>query len=137
MDWKNYWHPVRYATVSGIIRAIRATWNNSKFREADALKRFTQPHFLVIDEVGRQFGTDEEKMQIEELLDMRYQEKLPTLVCTNVDKSQLANFLGERGLTGCAKTAESWPYAIGRVTGERKRTDHLDINLICGSLTRR
>src|ERR1700733_4567330 len=36
------------------------------------------------------------------------------------------------GLTGCAKTAESWPYAIGRGTGERKRTDHLDTSLICG-----
>jgi DNA replication protein DnaC len=51
----------------------------------------------VIDEVGRQFGTEAEKTQIEELLGMRYQEGLSTLVCTNVDISQLANFLGERG----------------------------------------
>jgi DNA replication protein DnaC len=92
------WHPVRYATVSGVIRAIRETWNNSELREADAIKKFTRPHLLVLDEVGRQFGSDAEKTQIEEILDMRYQEMKPTIVCTNVgDKGQLTTFLGERG----------------------------------------
>ena len=88
--------------------------SNSELREADALKRITQPHLLVIDEVGRQFGTDAEKTQIEESLGMRCQEELPN-----------------------AKMAESWPYAIGRGTWERKRTDHLYAKLISGSLTRR
>jgi DNA replication protein DnaC len=92
-------HPVRYATVSGIIRAIRETWNNHEVSEADALRKFTKPHLLALDEVGRQFGSDAEKTQLEELLDMRYQEMKPTIVCTNIgDKAQIATFLGERGL---------------------------------------
>jgi DNA replication protein DnaC len=92
------WHPVRYATVSGVIRAIRETWNNPEVREADAIRKFTRPHLLVLDEVGRQFGSDAERNQIEELLDLRYQEMRPTLVCTNVEKSQLPQYLGERGV---------------------------------------
>ncbi len=92
------WHPVRYATVSTIIRTIRETWNNPEVREADAIRKFTRPHLLVLDEVGRQFGSDAEKTQIEELLDLRYQDMRPTLICTNVEKSQLPQFLGERGL---------------------------------------
>jgi DNA replication protein DnaC len=99
-DWRSdEWHSVRYTTVSEFIRSIRATWNNPEVREADAIRKFTRPHVLVLDEVGRQFGSDAEKMQIEELLDLRYQDMRPTIVCTNVgDKSQLAQFLGERGL---------------------------------------
>jgi DNA replication protein DnaC len=91
------WHPVRYVTATDIIRTIRETWNNPEVREADAIRKFTRPHLLVIDEVGRSFGSDSEKTQIEELLDLRYQAMKPTLVCTNCDKAQIAQFLGERG----------------------------------------
>jgi DNA replication protein DnaC len=106
VDWRKDWHPVRYATCSEIIRSIRATWRK-KFdvSEADAIRKFTRPHLLVIDELGRQFGSDAEKTQLEELIDMRYQEVLPTIVVTNVgDKSQLASFLGERGLDRLRET---------------------------------
>ena len=91
-------HLVRYTTASGLIRAIRDTWNKSGVSEEDAIRKFTDPDLLVLDEVGRQFGSDAERTHIEELIDLRYQEMKPTIVCTNVEKSQLPQFLGERGL---------------------------------------
>lgn len=98
-DWRSAKsHLCRYTTASAMIRDVRETWGKKELSEVDALRKFTRPHLLVIDEVGRQYGSDAEKTQMEELLDMRYQEMRPTLVCTNCDKTQLAQFLGERGL---------------------------------------
>jgi len=56
-----------------------------------------RPHLLVIDEVGRQFGTDAEKAQSEELLGMRPKKNCRHSFAPSVDKSQLPNFPGERG----------------------------------------
>jgi DNA replication protein DnaC len=91
-------HSCRYTTASAMIRDVRETWGKRELSESDALRKYTRPHLLVIDEVGRQYGSDAEKLQIEELLDLRYQDKMPTIICTNVEKSQLPQFLGERGL---------------------------------------
>jgi DNA replication protein DnaC len=98
VDWRNTGHPVRYTTVAEAIRCIRSTWlKKSEVSEADAIARFVRPHLLVMDEVGVQYGSDAERTQIEEILDLRYREMRPTAICTNLKKSELPQFLGARG----------------------------------------
>jgi DNA replication protein DnaC len=98
VTWKKDWHPVRYATVAGVIRTIRETWRKkSELSEAQAIAKFTRPHLLVLDEVGQQFGSDAERTQIEEILDLRYRDVRPTLIVSNASKSELPQFLGSRG----------------------------------------
>jgi DNA replication protein DnaC len=98
-DWRNFKrYECRYATASQIFGDIRECWGNRKLREADAWAKFTHPHLLVIDEIGRQHGSDGERTILEELIDQRYSQMRPTLVISNCDREQIAQFIGERGL---------------------------------------
>jgi DNA replication protein DnaC len=90
---------VLYSTASEIIRTIRATWHRKADQnEAQALSRFTRPDLLLIDEVGVQMGSDSERAQLGELVDLRYRAMVPSLVITNCDKADLTHYLGERAV---------------------------------------
>jgi DNA replication protein DnaC len=105
VDWRNAWHPVRYTTVAEAIRSIRATWRRkSEVSEADAIAKYVRPHLLLLDEVAAQYGSDAERTQVEEILDLRYREMRPTAICSNASKSELPQFLGARG---CDRLSEN------------------------------
>jgi DNA replication protein DnaC len=90
-------YATRYATVAGVIREIRATWDRSSARsETEVLNSLRRFHLLVLDEVGVQFGTEKELVQFTELIDLRYQDNRPTLLISNFSKPELDAFLGPR-----------------------------------------
>ena len=87
----------RYFTVQELIRSIRATWQpGSRESEDTVLRRLQKLDFLVLDEVGVQFGTEAERTQLTEVMDMRYRAMKPTLVVSNCTRSELKKYLGER-----------------------------------------
>jgi DNA replication protein DnaC len=89
---------VRYTTASDLIREIRSTWSKGAgSSEGDAIGRFVKPDLLIIDEIGVQMGSDAERVQLSELIDLRYRKILPTLVITNCDRNALERLIGERG----------------------------------------
>jgi DNA replication protein DnaC len=90
-------HSVKYVTASEFIREIRSTWGKRERSEQDAYSRYAKPHLLVMDEIGLQFGSESERLQIGELIDQRYRSMLPTIVVSNLSKSELPTFLGARG----------------------------------------
>jgi DNA replication protein DnaC len=90
-------YSVKYTTVREFIREIRSTWDKRERCEADAFKSFARPHLLVLDEVGAQSGSEDERRMLEELLDMRYRGVRSTIVCTNLAISDIPKFIGERG----------------------------------------
>jgi DNA replication protein DnaC len=88
---------VRYTTVSDLIREIRSTWGKGAgSSEADAIGNFVKPDLLIIDEIGVQMGSDAERVQLSELIDLRYRQILPTLVITNCDRKTPERLIGER-----------------------------------------
>lgn len=90
---------VRYATAGEVIRMLRETWReNAKETEADVLKRIFGLHLLLIDEVGVQFGSDAEKVQLFEVIDGRYRALRPTIIISNLDLKGLTEYLGERAI---------------------------------------
>ena len=91
---------VRYTTASDAVRAIRATWRrDSRESETDALRRFTEPHLLMIDEVGSgQSASDSELGLLSEIIDQRYRDHRPTIVAGNVNAKALEMYLGERAV---------------------------------------
>jgi DNA replication protein DnaC len=92
------WHTCRYVSASGIIRDIRDSWGDREMTETRVFKKYTSPSLLVVDEIGRQNGDDRDRNLLDELIDLRYEAMKPTLISTNCDKLQMANFIGERGL---------------------------------------
>lgn len=94
----------RYYTVHGLIRTIRDTWDKaSPITERELMKQLINYDLLVLDEVGVQFGSEAEKVNIFELINGRYERMKPTIAISNLtlrtDESQQATIddaLGDR-----------------------------------------
>lgn len=99
-----------------IVRLLRSTWRDGKQpllggydsrdrgyievrrpdTEEEMLRMFGETPLLVIDEVGVQFGTDAETVQLFDVIDLRYRLQLPTVILSNLTGSELKKALGDR-----------------------------------------
>lgn len=87
----------RYLTVQRAVRRIKDTWNReSKERESDALRWMTEVDFLILDEIGVQFGSDFEKNLLFEVLNARYESRRPSVILSNLNQQEVQGYLGER-----------------------------------------
>ena len=90
-------HSGLFTTVLRAIRAVKQTYSKDSTETEDkAISRFVRPGFLVLDEVGVQFGSDTEKLILFEIINQRYERMLPTVVLSNLAKEGLEEFIGER-----------------------------------------
>lgn len=88
---------VLFTTVMRAIRRIRNTWGrDSEERETDAVAALTSPDLLILDELGVQVGTENEKLLIFDLLNERYEARLPTILLSNLALEDAKRYLGER-----------------------------------------
>lgn len=91
------WKDARYTTLSRMIRYVRGSWGrDSEYSEHDAYAKLTSPDLLVIDEVGVQAGTDNERNILFEVINERYEEKKSTVIICNLTKDELSGALGDR-----------------------------------------
>lgn len=68
-----------------IIIRIKASYkSNSKEDEQQILNELSSVPLLVIDEVGRQFGSDSERNWLSYVIDERYERGLPTILISNL-----------------------------------------------------
>jgi phage replication protein, putative len=88
---------VLYKTIKEIIDDIRACWNKNADdydrRKVEDIK--TKP-LLIIDEVGVQYGSDAERIELFEIFNERYNYMLPTIAISNLNRSQIEKVLGLR-----------------------------------------
>jgi len=90
---------VRYATVAGLIQLLRSTWRKgSEQSEMDLLRDLQSLELLVLDEIGVQYGTEAETVQLFEVLNRRYNAVRPTIVISNLDLEGLKVYLSERAV---------------------------------------
>jgi DNA replication protein DnaC len=82
-----------------IVRKIKETWKkNNEETETEAIKFFVKPDLLVIDEVGRQVGSETEAMFLSEIIDDRYENLKQTIITGNVTIQELKKLIGERSV---------------------------------------
>ncbi len=86
----------RYIRAVDISRTVRSTYTNNGQTEQDAIQSFVDPDLLVIDEAGLQQGTENEAMLISDVIDRRYGDMKPTIICSNLNEGELATVFGER-----------------------------------------
>lgn len=99
-----------------IVRLLRSTWGDRKqpvigaydsrdrgyveVRRPDTeeamLRSFGETPLLVIDEIGMQFGSDAETVQLFDVIDLRYRLQLPTVILSNLTGNELKKAMGDR-----------------------------------------
>lgn len=89
---------VEYVSLADIIREIRETWTDNKKSESKALARFQNCKLLIIDEVGIQAGSENEKNIIFQIIDARYQRADPTFAISNLNVEEMVTYIGERSI---------------------------------------
>lgn len=88
---------VKITTIKGIIDAIRGCWDKDTLEHCFALvSEFKTAPVLIIDEIGVQYGTESEKIELFDIINYRYEEMLPTVCCSNLPKEQILKVLGRR-----------------------------------------
>lgn len=88
-------------TVAEAIQRIRATWGDrdrqspqSTETHTEIIERFADVNLLILDEVGRQYGSDAERINLFEVIDARYRAMRPTMVISNLLPAEIIDYLG-------------------------------------------
>lgn len=107
-----------YLSAIDAIRMIRDTWRKgSEKSETDVLNTLSRAQLLVLDEIGVQYGTDSEQVNLFDIINKRYQDMKPTILITNQGKAGMMEFLGERSFDrlreGGMWVAFDWPSQRG------------------------
>ena len=85
---------VLQAMVWEVIERIRATWHNGDGpSESAVIKAFAAVDLLILDEVGKQHGSDSERLSLFKVIDSRYRAR-PTIVLSNETLTDLEKYLG-------------------------------------------
>jgi len=86
-----------YVSAIDAIRMLREGWRrDSDESELDILKALARYDLLVLDEIGVQFATDAERIQMFDILNRRYADLRPTVLITNLKVPEIEETLGER-----------------------------------------
>jgi DNA replication protein DnaC len=90
-------HTALYTSAIDAVRMIRNTWRRDSERtETQVLDMLAGVDLLVLDEVGVQYGTEAEQVNLFDIIDKRYRALMPTILLTNQGKAGLKSFLGDR-----------------------------------------
>lgn len=86
-----------YLNALDAIRLVRATWKRDGGRsEAEVMNDLASVDLLVLDEVGAQYGTEGEQVILFDIINRRYQDKMPMILLTNQGKEGFKQYLGDR-----------------------------------------
>lgn len=91
-------HSVLHATAYEIVCRIRETWGKrqpSAETEQAVTKALGEVDLLVMDEVGRQYGTQGEQVHLFHVIDQRYRQMKPTIVISNREPDEIRAYLGD------------------------------------------
>lgn len=91
-------HTALHATAYEIVCRIRETWGRRQpgdQTEQDVTRALGEVDLLVIDEVGRQYGTEGEQIHLFHVIDHRYRLMKPTIVISNKEPDEIRAYLGE------------------------------------------
>lgn len=87
----------RYITAGAALRMVKETYSKkSEQSESDVLFTLSDPDLLAIDEVGVQYGSEDEKRILFEIINARYEKMKPTIIISNLDVNGISEMLGDR-----------------------------------------
>ncbi|MGI5902369.1 MAG: ATP-binding protein [Desulfitobacteriia bacterium] len=88
---------ILFLIVPDLLDELRATYSAySETREADLLDIARNVPILILDDLGAHNYTEWTRNRIYSILNFRMNEQLPTIITTNLDFSEIEQYLGER-----------------------------------------
>lgn len=86
-----------FITASDLFMNIRDTWTRtSEISTLERVQQFVDLDLLVIDEVGVQRGTDNEREILFSIINSRYNNLKPTVLLSNLSLKEVRAYIGER-----------------------------------------
>lgn len=86
-----------YRTIGGILVSIKATYDKfSEKSEGEVMAGLTDPHLLIIDEIGATKPSEFELATLFTIINSRYEQQKPTIIVTNLMPEELPAAMGER-----------------------------------------
>lgn len=87
---------VIYKPVKEIIDEIRDEWKTGVSIMGSFIERFKKIPLLIVDEIGVQYGSESERIELYSIFNARYEDCLPTIVISNNSLTELQKILGQR-----------------------------------------
>lgn len=88
---------VMYSTVKGMIDGVRSTWRKGADRyDFDFIMKLKKAPRLLVDEIGVQYGTDSERIELYDIFNCRYEWELPCTCVSNHNLEQIQDIVGRR-----------------------------------------
>ncbi len=91
-------YSVLIITISDLIKMVRDSWSkNTALSETQVMSNLASVDLLIIDEVGLQRGTDDEKLHLTKIIDKRLYSFKPTSIISNCTNSEeIKEYIGFR-----------------------------------------
>ena len=97
----------KYRTAPDIVEEMRRAKSfTANDTEADIIDYYGRVKFLVIDEIGRGISATEEKYMIYQLVNARYNTRKPTVLISNLGKSDFLQYIGVAAADRLVESAE-------------------------------
>lgn len=90
---------VKYINLLDLIRKVRSSWkDDSGLSETQILKIIADFDLLVIDEIGVQNGTENERTILFDIINSRYENMVPTIIISNLAIDEIKQLISERSV---------------------------------------
>lgn len=86
----------RYVTAMQMLAEIKSAYGQEGKTEAGEIQKFADYDLLIVDEIDRMRGTDNDRLLLEEVVNCRYNDERPMLVISNKLRDQLTEYVGDR-----------------------------------------
>lgn len=104
--WVEAGRPAKFISSMGLLSALKSTYSGEG-REAEVMSRYGLCRLLVVDDLGKESPTEWALSKLFELVDMRYNDSLPTIITTQYKPAELVRHLGRGGNLETAKAIVS------------------------------
>ena len=99
----------KYRTAPDIVEEMRRTKSfSANETEGDIIDYYGRVKLLVIDEIGRGISATDEKYMIYQLVNARYNTRKPTVLISNLGKSDFLQYIGVAAADRLVESAEVW-----------------------------
>ena len=97
----------KYRTAPEIVEEMRRAKSfSANETEADIIDYYGRLKLLVIDEIGRGISATDEKYMIYQLVNARYNKRKPTVLISNLGKSDFLQYIGVAAADRLVESAE-------------------------------
>ena len=99
----------KYRTAPDIVEEMRRAKSfTAAETEAEIIDYYGRVKLLVIDEIGRGISATDEKYMIYQIVNARYNTRKPTVLISNLGKSDFLQYIGVAAADRLVESAEIW-----------------------------